>query len=66
MNEKASVRVLRSYSDKIKSKIQNRKWAGIVALVVSLAAAGARAEAQQLKKARGLAFSFPARNLPLP
>ena len=31
-------------------RIQNRKWAGIVALVVTLAMCGARAEAQPAKK----------------
>jgi putative tryptophan/tyrosine transport system substrate-binding protein len=54
MNDKASIRVLCSYSDNLKSKIQKRlrgrKWAGIVVLVVSLTVAGAVAQAQQQKK----------------
>ena len=40
-------RVLNPDSDNRKSKIQNRKWVGIFALVVILAICGARAEAQQ-------------------
>jgi len=45
-----------SQSDNLKSKIQNRKWAGIVAFVVSLAAAGARAEAQPTGKIFRIGF----------
>ena len=56
MNEKAWVRVLRSCSDNLKSKIQNRKWAGIVALVVPLAVTGATAEAQQTGKVPRIGF----------
>ena len=49
------MRLMDSLSDNLKSKacpeprrrIQNRKWAGIVALAVILAICGARAEAQQ-------------------
>jgi hypothetical protein len=37
-------------SDNRKSKIQNRKWAGLFAIVVALTVCGARAEAQQPKK----------------
>jgi putative ABC transport system substrate-binding protein len=33
-----------------KSKIQNRKWAGLFAIVVAVTVCGARAEAQQAKK----------------
>src|SRR2546426_11340952 len=36
-----------SYSDNRKSKIQNRKWVRIVALVITLALCGAVAQAQQ-------------------
>jgi putative tryptophan/tyrosine transport system substrate-binding protein len=54
MNEKAWIRVLCSYSDNLKSKIQKRprgrQWAGIVVLVVSLTVAGAVAQAQQPNK----------------
>ena len=49
MNEKSPLRILQSCSN-LKSKIQNRKWAGIVALIVPLAVAGAVAEAQQPQK----------------
>jgi putative ABC transport system substrate-binding protein len=41
------VRVLNSDSGNRKSKIQNRKWAGLFAIVVALTVCGARAEAQQ-------------------
>jgi putative ABC transport system substrate-binding protein len=37
-------------SDNPKSKIQNRKWAGLFVIVVALTVCGARAEAQQPKK----------------
>jgi putative tryptophan/tyrosine transport system substrate-binding protein len=43
-------RVSESCSDNRKSKIQNLKWGGIVALVVTLAMCGAVVEAQQAKK----------------
>jgi ABC-type uncharacterized transport system substrate-binding protein len=39
-----------SVSDNRKSKIQNRKWVGIFAIVVALTVCGARAEAQQTGK----------------
>src|SRR6266550_4933878 len=38
-----------SYGNR-KSKIQNRKWVGLFAIVVALAVCGARAEAQQPTK----------------
>jgi putative ABC transport system substrate-binding protein len=58
MNASSSKRVSRSYSDNPKpvlslaegSAIQNRKWAGIVALAVAFAMGGAVAKAQQPKK----------------
>jgi putative ABC transport system substrate-binding protein len=37
-------------SDNRKSKIQNRKWVGIIAIVVALTLCGVRVEAQQAKK----------------
>ncbi len=43
-------RLFSPQSDNQKSKIQNRKLAGIVAIVVALAACGPRAEAQQSGK----------------
>ena len=64
MNEKSWLRVLNSCSDNRKSKtcteprrsIQNRKWAGIVALVVTLAMCGAVALAQQPKKIHRIGY----------
>ena len=50
MNEKAWVRVLRSYYDNLKSKIQNRKWAGIVAIGIAYVMCGVMVEAQQQLK----------------
>ena len=46
----SSKRVSDSCSDNRKSKIQNRKWVGIIALVVTFAMCGAVAQAQQPKK----------------
>src|SRR6266536_2844362 len=50
MNEKSWFLVLNSSSDNLKSKIQNLKWGGIVAIAVTFAMCGAVAEAQQPKK----------------
>jgi len=50
MNRRCWVRWRDSFSDNRKSKIQNRKLVGIVALAVILAICEARAEAQQPKK----------------
>src|SRR5262245_10131241 len=44
------IRFFGSQSDNRKSKIQNRKWVGIVTIVFVLALVGMRAEAQQPKK----------------
>ena len=49
-------RFLNSCSDNRKSKIQNRKLAGIVALVVTLVMCGARADAQQATKVPRIGF----------
>src|SRR6266550_6241122 len=46
----SSKRVSDSGSANRKSKIQNRKWVGLFAIVVALAVCGARAEAQQPTK----------------
>ena len=43
-------------SDNRKSKIQNRKWAGLFAIVVAIAFCGARAEAQQPGKIFRIGF----------
>ena len=50
MNKTFRIRFGLSHSDNRKSKIQNRKWAGFLAVVVALMVCGARAEAQQPKK----------------
>src|SRR5215831_5403576 len=51
-----SKRVFDSYSDNRKSKIQNRKWAGLFAVVVALMVCGARVEAQQPGKIPRIGF----------
>jgi hypothetical protein len=50
MIERSWMRFLGSLSDNLKSKIQNRKWVGIFAVVLTFALCGARVEAQQPKK----------------
>ena len=50
MSERSSLRFLNSCSGNRKSKIQNLKWAGIVAIAVAFAMCGAVAQAQQPKK----------------
>ena len=47
MNEKFSLRLLNSCSDNPKSKIQNLKWGGVVAIGVAFALFGVAAHAQQ-------------------
>jgi putative ABC transport system substrate-binding protein len=47
MDEKFWIRLMDFLSDNRKSKIQNRKWGGIVAIGVAFAMCGAVAEAQQ-------------------
>jgi putative ABC transport system substrate-binding protein len=56
MNEKSLLRVLNSCSDDLKSKTKNRKLAGIVALVVTLAMCGDVVDAQQETKVRRIGF----------
>ena len=46
--------------DNLKSKIQNRKWVGVFAIVVALTVCGARAEAQQPKKIPRIGFQSAA------
>ncbi len=46
----------KSLSDNRKSAIQNRKWAGLFAIVVTLTVCGARVEAQPLKKVPRVGF----------
>src|SRR2546426_4346706 len=50
MNKRSWVRLQDSFSDNRKSKIQNLKWVGIVAIGVTFAMCGAVAQAQQAKK----------------
>ena len=50
MNEQTWLQVLNSASGNPKSKIENRKWLGIVTLVIAFALGGAVAQAQQPKK----------------
>src|SRR5262245_20258311 len=59
MNEKTSARDLNSWTDNLKSKIQDRKWVGIVAIVVAFGVCGARAEAQQPGKIFRIGFLDP-------
>ena len=64
MTRAVSIRLPVFSSDNRKSKIQNRKWAGVFAIVVALTVCGARAEAQQPKKVPRIGFlssSDPAR-----
>jgi putative ABC transport system substrate-binding protein len=56
MHKTLRKRFLNSCSDNLKSKIKNRKWVGIVAIVVALPVCGARAEAQQPKKVPRIGF----------
>ncbi|HEY6198652.1 MAG TPA: ABC transporter substrate-binding protein [Candidatus Binatia bacterium] len=50
------IRVFHSQSDNRKSKIQNRKWAGLFAIVLALTMCGAVAMAQQAKKIPRIGF----------
>jgi len=56
MNEKSWLQVLNSFSDNPKSRIQNLKWAGIIALAVTFAMGGAVAQAQQPAKVPRIGF----------
>src|SRR5687768_325596 len=49
MNDKSWLPILQSYSCNLKSKIQNRKWAGIVVFAVTFLMCGGVAQAQQPK-----------------
>ncbi len=50
MTAKSSIETLNSCSGNRKSKIQNRKLVGIIALVITFAIGGVEARAQQPKK----------------
>jgi hypothetical protein len=64
MDEKTSFRGRNSCSDNRKSKtcpepsrrIQNLKWAGLVAIIVALTVCGAKADAQQPAKLSRIGF----------
>src|SRR4030095_11429091 len=56
MNKKASLRVLNSVSDNLKSKIKNLKWLGIFAIVLTFALGGAVGMAQQPGKTFRIGF----------
>jgi putative ABC transport system substrate-binding protein len=56
MNKTLLNRFMVSSSDNLKSKIQNLKWGGIVAIVVTFAMCGAVAEAQQPTKVPRIAY----------
>ena len=56
MNKTIWNRFLESWSDNRKSKIQNRKLAGLFATVIALTACGARVEAQQPKKLPSIGY----------
>ena len=47
MNKTLVIRFLISHSDNRQSKIQNRKWVRLFAVIIALTVCGARAEAQQ-------------------
>jgi ABC-type uncharacterized transport system substrate-binding protein len=53
------IRFFGSQSDNLKSKIQNRKLVGLIAIVVAFALCGARAEAQQPGKVPRIGFLDP-------
>jgi hypothetical protein len=56
MIERSWMRWPNSCSDNRKSRIQNRKWAGIVAIGIAFAMCGAVAQAQQPKKVPRIGF----------
>ena len=59
MNEKSSFRVLNFFSDNLKSKIQNLKWVGILAIALPFVFGGAAALAQQPKKVPRIGYLLP-------
>jgi putative ABC transport system substrate-binding protein len=70
MHERLLKLFLNYCSDNRKSKIQNRKWVGLFAIVVALTVCGARVEAQQPSKIPRIGYvrvvgepSIPGRNV---
>ena len=56
MNRRSWARWLEPFSDNLKSNIENRKWAGLFAIVLALTLVGAGAEAQQPKKVARIGY----------
>ena len=56
MNGTIWVRSLDSFSDNLKSKIENRKWLGLSVIAFVLVVAGAAAQAQQPKKVSRIGY----------
>jgi putative tryptophan/tyrosine transport system substrate-binding protein len=56
MKQRPWIQWLNSSSNNRKSKIQNRKWVGLFAIVIALAVCGTRAGAQQAKKVPRIGF----------
>jgi hypothetical protein len=56
MKSNSSKRVSNSYSENRKSKIENLKWGGLVALALTFALFGAGAWAQQPKKVHRIGY----------
>src|SRR5215468_2735078 len=65
MNKRTWIRWPDSFSNNRKSKIENRKWAGVFAIVVVLTVCGARTEAQQTTKIPRIGFLSGASSSPL-
>jgi ABC-type uncharacterized transport system substrate-binding protein len=59
MKKLLRIRFFGSQSDNLKSKIENRKWAGLFAIVVALMVCGARVEAQQSGKIFRIGYLDP-------
>jgi hypothetical protein len=59
MKHKPLLRFLGFQSANLKSKIQNRKWVALFAIVVALTVCGARAKAQQPEKILRIGFLDP-------
>jgi hypothetical protein len=57
--QKRLLKVLNYCSDNQKSKIQNRKWVGLFAIVLALTSAGVRVEAQQSTKIPRIGYLSP-------
>ena len=56
MNKRSCVRWLDSFSDNLKSKIENPKWVGLLAISLTFAFGGAVVDAQQTGKVFRIGF----------